>query len=138
MQISWVLLAENVVVNEHSRRMDIIGEFRNIVADQFPYTLPKFYIVGRVETDVHEPVALPYKLTLRRPSDELVELHSSEVSVNIPPNAGHIIGNLIAEIQNFHFMEQGRHEIAAELGDSVFNTDIVVFPRRNITHDTQK
>ena len=135
MQISWVLLAENVVVNEHSRRMDIIGEFRNIVADQFPYSLPKFYIVGRVETDVHEPVALPYKLTLRRPSDELVELHSSEVSVNIPPNAGHIIGNLIAEIQNFEFMNQGRHAITAQLGDSVFSTDILVVPRRNITND---
>ena len=75
MQISWVLLAENVVMNELSQRMDIIGEFRSVVADQFPYLLPKFYIVARVEVDAREPVALPYELTLRRPSDELVELH---------------------------------------------------------------
>ena len=136
MQISWVLLAENVVVNEQSQRMDIIGEFRRVVADKIPYSLPKFYIVGRVEADVHEPVALPYKLTLRRPSDELVELHSSEVSVNIPPNVEHVVGNLIAEIQNLEFMNQGRHTVSAQLGDSVFGTDIMVVPRRNITNDT--
>ncbi len=136
MQISWVLLAENVVMNELSQRMDIIGEFRSVVADQFPYLLPKFYIVARVEVDAREPVALPYELTLRRPSDELVELHNSRVSVNIPPNVAHVVGNLIAEIQSIKFMNQGRQVITAQLGESVFSTDIMVFRRRNITNDT--
>ncbi len=136
MQVSWVLLAENVVVNELSRRMDIIGEFRSVVADQFPFLLPKFYIVVRVEVDAREPVALPFELTLRRPSDELLELHNSRVSVNIPPNVGHVVGNLIAEIQSIEFMNQGRHVITAQLGESVFSTDIMVFCRRNITNDT--
>ena len=138
MRISWVLLAENVVVNEQVRRMDIIGEFRRVIADQFPYILPRFYVVCRVEADIHGLVDVPYKLTLRRPSDELVELHTSGVSVNIAPNVKHVVGNLIAEIQNFEFMDQGQHTITAELGDSVSITDILAVPRRNVTNDAQE
>ena len=137
MQISWVLLAENVVVNEMSQRMDIIGEFRRVLADQFPYSLPRFYIVCRVEADIHEPVSVPYVLTLRTPTKELVELHRSDVSLNIAPNVGHVVGNLIAEIQDFEFVNQGQYEISARLGDSVFSTDIIVLPRRNVTNDAQ-
>ena len=128
MQISWVLLAENVVVNEHSQRMDIIGEFRRVIADQFPYSMPKFYIICRVEADFHEQLEVPYKLTLVRPSMESVDLHSSSLSVNLAPNVGHVVGNLVAEIQNFEFLNQGPHAITAHLGDSVFCTDIMVIP----------
>ena len=138
MQISWVLLSENVVVNELSQRIDIIGEFRNVMADRFPYLLPKFYIVSRINADVREPVEVPYKVTLCRPSNELVELHSSDVSVDIAPNVGQVVGNLIAEIQNFQFMDQGRHLITAQLGESVFCTDIMVLRRRNISNDTEE
>ena len=63
MQITWMLLAENIVVNEVSQRMDIIGEFRSVIADQLPYSLPRFYIMCRVEADAQEPLTLPYKLT---------------------------------------------------------------------------
>ena len=135
MQISWVLLAENVVVNEQSQRMDIIGEFRRVVADQIPYFLPKFYIIVRVEADVNEPVTAPYTLTMRRPSNEVVELHSRGVSISTPANVEHVVGTFVTEIQNFELMDQGKHTITAQLGDSVANTDILVFCRRNITDD---
>lgn len=138
MQISWVLLAENVAVNEDSQRMDLIGEFRRVVADRFPYVSPKFYIVCRVKADQPGLESVSYKLTLRRPSLELEELHSSNVSVNIAPNVAHVVGNLIEEIQDFEFRNQGPHTLTAQLGDSVFSTDIMVIPRRDITHDTQE
>lgn len=138
MQISWVLLAENVAVNEHSQRMDILGEFRRVVAESFPYSLPKFYIICRAEGDAHLQAELPYKLTLRMPSEELVDLHRSDVSFNIPSNAGHVVGNLIAEIRDFEFTNQGRYSIIAKLGDSVYSVDITLIPQRTITNDTQE
>lgn len=138
MQISWVLLAENVAVNEHLQRIDILGEFRSIVADHFPYSLPKFYIVCRAEVEAHDHANLPYKLTLRIPSDEEVELHHSDVSVTFPPNAGHVIGTLIAEIRDFEFTNQGRYSITARLGDSVYSADFIVSSQRTIENDTQE
>lgn len=138
MQISWVLLAENVTVNEHAQRIDILGEFRRVVADQFPYSLPKFYIVCRAEVDARKHVTMPYKVTVRRPSDELVELHNNDVSVTIPPNVGRVIGTLIADIRNFEIISQGRYTITAQLGDSEYSADFIVVSRRNVTHDTQE
>ncbi len=138
MQISWLLLAENIVVKEHSERIDIIGEFRSVLADGFPYLLPKFYIVCRIEGDVRQTVALPYELTLRSPSNELVEIHTSSVSVDVPPNVRRVVGNLIAEIKNFEFMNQGRYTITAQLGDSVISTDFLVISRQNDSDDAQE
>ncbi len=138
MRISWVLLAENVVMNEHSQRMDILGEFRRVIADEFPYSLPKFHIICRAEVDASELVTLPYKLTLRTPSEELIELHSSDASVTIPPNVGHVVGNLISEIRDLEFASKGRYAITAQLGDSEYSADIVVLPRRNVKDDAQK
>ena len=105
MQISWVLLAENVAVNEEAQRMDLLGEFHRIVVDRFPYSLPKFYIVCRAKADARSHSTVPYKLTLRRPSDELVELHNSDVSVTMPPSVGRVVGTLIADIQDLEIVD---------------------------------
>ncbi len=51
MQISWVLLAENVIINEPTQKMDIVGEFRRVIVDQFRHTLPTFYVVCRAKAD---------------------------------------------------------------------------------------
>lgn len=125
-------------MNEHSQRIDIIGEFRSVVADGFPYSLPKFYIVCRAEADAHKEVTMPYKVILRRPSDELVELHNSDVSASIPPNAGRVIGTLIADIRDFEIKSQGRHTITAQLGDSFYSADFMVISQRTIENDTQE
>jgi len=138
MQISWVLLAENAIVNDRLQRMDILGEFRRLIADQFPYSISKFYIVCRVETDAHKHVTMPYTVTVRRPSDELVELHRSDVSVTIPPDVGPVVGTLIADIRDFEIKSQGRHTITAQFGDSQYSADFIVAPRRNVTNDTQE
>jgi len=135
MQISWVLLAENIVVKEESQRVDIIGEFRSVEAEDLPLRLPKFFIFSRIEGNVNENVSATYELKLHRPSNELVELHSSKLSLEVPPGAGTIVGNLIAEIQNFDFVDSGKHTLIAQLGDSSFNTDIMVFRRRNGAND---
>lgn len=138
MQISWVLLAENVAVNEEAQRMDILGEFHRVIADHFPYSLPKFYIVCRAKADARNHSTTPYKVTLRRPSDELVELHNSDVSVTMPPNVGRVIGTLIADIQDLEIKSQGRHTITVQLGNSEHNADFIVMPRRNVTNDSQE
>ena len=138
MQISWVLIAEKVRVNQQCQTMDIIGEFRRVVADQFPYAIPTFYIVCRVEAAYQEPLAVPYNVTLRRPSDEVLDLHRSQVSLQVAPNAGQVVGNLIAEIQNLEFESQGSHTLKAQLGDSVFSTVITVIRRRNNSNGKQE
>lgn len=138
MQISWVLLAENVAVNENLQRIDILGEFRSMVADHLPYSMPKFYVVCRAEADAHDQANLPYKLTLRKPSNEEVELHNSDVSVTFPPKAEHVIGTLIAEIQEFEFTNYGMYSITARLGDSVYSADFMVIPQRTVANDTQE
>ena len=138
MQISWVLLAENVAVNEEAQRMDILGEFHRVVVDQFPYSLPRFYIVCRAKADTRSHSTMPYKLTLRRPSDELVELHNGDVSVTVPPNVGRVVGTLIADIQDLEIKSQGSHTITAQLGDSEHNADFIVVPRRNVINDAQE
>ncbi|MYE28079.1 MAG: hypothetical protein F4X87_12880 [Chloroflexi bacterium] len=138
MQISWVLLAENVIVNEQMKRMDIVGEFHRVTADQFPHSIPKFYIVCRAKADAQKQVTMPYRVTVRRPSDDLVEIHNSDVSVTIPPNVGPVVGTLIADIQDFEIRSQGRHTITAQLGDSEYSAEFIVAPRRNVTNDTQE
>lgn len=138
MQISWVLLAENVAVNEEAQRMDLLGEFHRVIADQVPYTLPKFYIVCRAKADARSHTTMPFKVTLRRPSDELVELHNSDVSVTMPPNVGRVVGTLIADIQGLEIKCQGRHTIIAQLGDSVYKADFIVALRRTVNNDTQE
>ncbi|MDE2854655.1 MAG: hypothetical protein OXN88_10830 [Chloroflexota bacterium] len=138
MQISWVLFAENVVVNEQLQRIDILGEFRSVIADQVPYSILKFYIICRAEADARNHAAMPYRVTLRRPSDELVELHNSDVSVTIPPHAGRVVGTLIAEIRDFEIKGLGRHTITAKLGESVYGTDFMVVSQRTIANDTQE
>lgn len=136
MQISWVLLAEKVTVNEQLQRMDIVGEFHRIIADQFPHTIPKFYVVCRAKADAHQQAKMPYKVTARRPSDALVEIHNSDVSVTIPPNVGRVVGTLIADIRDFEIKSQGRHTITAVLGDSECSADFIVALRRNIADDS--
>lgn len=138
MQISWVLLAGNVAVNEEAQRIDILGEFHRVIVDQFPYSLPKFYIVCRAKADARSHSTMPYRLTLSRPSDKQVELHNSDVSVTIPPNLGRVVGTLIADIQDLEIKSQGRHTITAQLGDSEYSVDLIVAPRRNAKDDTQK
>ena len=138
MHISWVLLAENLAVNEEFQRMDIVGEFRSVVADKLPYSLSKFYIIVRIEGDVQRPVTAPFKLTLGRPSNELVELYCSDVSIDAVPDAGPVVGNLIAEIRDLDFVNEGRHAITAQLGESLGATDILVFHRRNNSYDASK
>ena len=138
MQISWVLLAENITVNEQLQRMDIIGEFDRIIADQFPHTIPKFYVVCRAKADARRQATMPYKVTALRPSDELVEIHKSDVSVTIPPHVGRVVGTLIAEIRDFEIKSQGRHTITAVLGNSECSADFIVAPQRNVTNDKQE
>lgn len=105
MQISWVLLTQHVAVNEVAQSMDILGEFHRVTADQLPYSLPKFYIVCRVKAVARKHSTMPYTVTLRRPSDELVELHNSDVSVTMPPNVEGVVGTLIADIRDFKIEE---------------------------------
>ncbi len=136
MQISWVLLAENIVVKEESQRVDIIGEFRSVEADDFPLRLPKFFIFSRIEGEASENVSATYEVRFHRPSNKLEELHSSNLSLDVPPDTDTIVGNLIAEIHNLVFTDPGKHTLTAQLGDSSFETDIMVFRRRNGENDT--
>lgn len=138
MQISWVLLAENVAVNEEAQRIDILGEFHRVIADQVPRTLPRFYVVCRAKADARNQTTMPYRVVLRRPSDELVELHNSDVSVTMPPNVGRVVGTLIADIQDLEIDSQGRHTITAQFGDSEHTADFIVVLRRNVIDDTQE
>ncbi|MCY3979541.1 MAG: hypothetical protein OXG23_15700, partial [Chloroflexi bacterium] len=86
MQISWVLLAENVIVNEQMKRMDIVGEFHRVTADQFPHSIPKFYIVCRAKADAQKQVTMPDRGPVRRPPENLVKFHNSDVWVPFPQN----------------------------------------------------
>ncbi len=138
MQISWVLLAENVAVNEEAQRMDILGEFHRVIADQVPCTLPKFYIVCRVKADARNQSTMPYKVTLRRPSDEMVELHNSDVSATMPPKVGRVVGTLIADIQGLEIRSQGRHTITAQFGNCEHSADFIVALRRDVINDPQE
>ncbi len=138
MRISWLLLADNAAMNEHSQKLDILGECRRVAAERIPYVLSRFYIISRAEVDARDIATIPYKLTMRLPSDEIDELHNSDVCVAFPPKAGHVIGALIVEIRNLEFTSQGRRLISAQLGDSKCTTDITVMPQRNVANDGQE